>query len=81
MTKGGKKRRSSTHSESQDGSKKYIPQFNKKRKAISDSDENLEPTQSKLESTQPPVEEQKAAAVRSTLNLLNINKKCAANLL
>jgi len=53
MTKGGKKRKGPSRSESQDGSGKYIPQFNKKRKPNNGLDENLEQTQSNGESIQP----------------------------
>lgn len=49
MTKGGKKRRAPSRSESQDSSGKYIPRFNKKLKCNNDSDENLERTQSNAE--------------------------------
>ena len=49
MTKGGKKRRAPSRSESQDSAGKYIPQFSKKRKCNNDSDENLERTQSNAE--------------------------------
>ena len=63
MTKGGKKRRGPSRSESQDNSGKYIPQFNKKHKCNNDSDENLERTQSNAELTAQPVEEEKTLKV------------------
>ena len=65
MTKGGKKRKGPTRSESQDGSGKYIPQFNKKRKPNNGLDENLEQTQSNGESVQP--KEEKTFKVSWTL--------------
>ena len=42
MTKGGKKRKGTARSESQDSLGKYIPQFTKKRKLSNDSEAPLE---------------------------------------
>ena len=45
MTKGGKKRRAPARSDSQNNPGKYVPQFNKRRKLNTESDENVEPIQ------------------------------------
>ena len=69
MTKGGKRRRRPTPSESQDDTGKYTPKFNKKRKPDYDSGESLERIQRNPHAPEPKqaVEEEKTAKVIITL--------------
>jgi len=65
MTKGGKKRKGPTPSESQDDTGKYIPKFNKKHKPNYDSGEILERIQDNPDVPEPkqPLKGEKTAKV------------------